>query len=219
MAEMMDLYNEAENSVLGTDRGRRGKCPLVFTRVRSRISSLASRGRFSKPAGRCGRGDVIDPLTVKAACGSEFAVWLGAGADHAVGTVLRRVCGQAARAVRRYRLQSCSARRWTATLPGCRWKNSSARSCMNNVIADDNDQRSSTSRSADRLYGRMGTERQYLDWGFDELNRYVKVNPNSVSWLALDRVQANRICLAGGTTHGREAQRHVFSLGDRQRDG
>lgn len=27
------------------------------------------------------------------------------------------------------------------------------------------------------FYGRMGTERQYLDWGFDELNRYVKVNP------------------------------------------
>ena len=62
---------------------------------------------------------------------------------------------------------------------------------MNNVVADDNDQRSSTMTDllAD-FYTRMGQERQYLDWGFDELNRYVKVNPKHYVVLVLDRVQA-----------------------------
>ena len=46
MAEMMDLYNEAENSVLGTlIADAEVNASLVFTRE--------SLGRFSRPAGRC----------------------------------------------------------------------------------------------------------------------------------------------------------------------
>lgn len=54
MAEMMDLYNEAENSVLGTlIADAEVNASLVFTRVRPRISSPESLGRFSRLVGRC----------------------------------------------------------------------------------------------------------------------------------------------------------------------
>ena len=143
MAEMMDLYNEAENSVLGTlIADAEVNASLVFTRVRPEdFVTGISRQIFETCRAMYGRGDVIDPLTVKAACGSEFATWLK---ELEQITPSARYCG----------------------------------AYMNNVVADDNDQRSSTMTDLlTDFYGRMGTERQYLDWGFDELNRYVKVNP------------------------------------------
>lgn len=78
MAEMMDLYNEAENSVLGTlIADAEVNASLVFTRVRPEdFVTGISRQIFETCRAMYGRGDVIDPLTVKAACGSEFATWL-----------------------------------------------------------------------------------------------------------------------------------------------
>ena len=78
MAEMMDLYNEAENSVLGTlIADAEVNASLGFTRVRPEdFVTGISRTIFETCRAMYGRGDVIDPLTVKAACGPEFATWL-----------------------------------------------------------------------------------------------------------------------------------------------
>ena len=68
MAEMMDLYNEAENSVLGTlIADAEVNASLVFTRVRPEdFVTGISRQIFETCRAMYGRGDVIDPLTVKA---------------------------------------------------------------------------------------------------------------------------------------------------------
>ena len=131
MAEMMDLYNEAENSVLGTlIADAEVNASLVFTRVRPEdFVTGISRQIFETCRAMYGRGDVIDPLTVKAACGSEFATWLK---ELEQITPSARYCGAYVDKLLELSAgigcKSCSARRWTATLPGCRWKNSSARS-------------------------------------------------------------------------------------------
>ena len=127
-----------------------------------------------------GRGDVIDPLTVKAACGSEFATWLK---ELEQITPSARYCGayvdKLLELSRRYRLQKLFREALDGNFAGMPMEELIGKiECMNNVVADDNDQRSSTMTDLlTDFYGRMGTERQYLDWGFDELNRYVKVNP------------------------------------------
>lgn len=55
MAEMMDLYNEAENSVLGTliADARSKRLAGVHTGAARGFRHRASRGRFLRPAGRC----------------------------------------------------------------------------------------------------------------------------------------------------------------------
>lgn len=127
-----------------------------------------------------GRGDVIDPLTVKAACGSEFATWLK---ELEQITPSARYCGayvdKLLELSRRYRLQKLFREALDGNFAGLPMEELIGKiECMNSVVADDNDQRSSTMTDLlTDFYGRMGTERQYLDWGFDELNRYVKVNP------------------------------------------
>ena len=195
MAEMMDLYNEAENSVLGTlIADAEVNASLVFTRVRPEdFVTGISRQIFETCRAMYGRGDVIDPLTVKAACGSEFATWLK---ELEQITPSARYCGayvdKLLELSRRYRLQKLFREALDGNFAGLPMEELIGKiECMNNVVADDNDQRSSTMTDLlTDFYGRMGTERQYLDWGFDELNRYVKVNPRTMSWLALDRVQA-----------------------------
>ena len=182
MAEMMDLYNEAENSVLGTlIADAEVNASLVFTRVRPEdFVTGISRQIFETCRAMYGRGDVIDPLTVKAACGSEFATWLK---ELEQITPSARYCGayvdKLLELSRRYRLQKLFREALDGNFAGLPMEELIGKiECMNNVVADDNDQRSSTMTDLlTDFYGRMGTERQYLDWGFDELNRYVKVNP------------------------------------------
>ena len=182
MAEMMDLYNEAENSVLGTlIADAEVNASLVFTRVRPEdFVTGISRQIFETCRAMYGRGDVIDPLTVKAACGSEFATWLK---ELEQITPSARYCGayvdKLLELSRRYRLQKLFREALDGNFAGMPMEELIGKiECMNNVVADDNDQRSSTMTDLlTDFYGRMGTERQYLDWGFDELNRYVKVNP------------------------------------------
>lgn len=182
MAEMMDLYNEAENSVLGTlIADAEVNASLVFTRVRPEdFVTGISRQIFETCRAMYGRGDVIDPLTVKAAGGSEFATWLK---ELEQITPSARYCGayvdKLLELSRRYRLQKLFREALDGNFAGLPMEELIGKiECMNNVVADDNDQRSSTMTDLlTDFYGRMGTERQYLDWGFDELNRYVKVNP------------------------------------------
>ena len=179
---MMDLYNEAENSVLGTlIADAEVNASLVFTRVRPEdFVTGISRQIFETCRAMYGRGDVIDPLTVKAACGPEFATWLK---ELEQITPSARYCGayvdKLLELSRRYRLQKLFREALDGNFAGLPMEELIGKiECMNNVVADDNDQRSSTMTDLlTDFYGRMGTERQYLDWGFDELNRYVKVNP------------------------------------------
>lgn len=182
MAEMMDLYNEAENSVLGTlIADAEVNASLVFTRVRPEdFVTGISRQIFETCQAMYSRGDVIDPLTVKAACGPEFTVWLK---ELDQITPSARYCGayvdKLLELSRRYRLQRLFREALDSNFAGLPMEELIGKiECMNSVVADDNDQRSSTMTDLlTDFYCRMGTERQYLDWGFDELNRYVKVNP------------------------------------------
>ena len=172
----------SENSVLGTlIADAEVNASLVFTRVRPEdFVTGISRQIFETCRAMYGRGDVIDPLTVKAACGSEFATWLK---ELEQITPSARYCGayvdKLLELSRRYRLQKLFREALDGNFAGLPMEELIGKiECMNNVVADDNDQRSSTMTDLlTDFYGRMGTERQYLDWGFDELNRYVKVNP------------------------------------------
>lgn len=182
MAEMMDLYNEAENSVLGTlIADAEVNASLVFTRVRPEdFVTGISRQIFETCQAMYSRGDVIDPLTVKAACGPEFTVWLK---ELDQITPSARYCGayvdKLLELSRRYRLQRLFREALDGNFAGLPMEELIGKiECMNSVVADDSDRHSSTMTDLlTDFYCRMGTERQYLDWGFDELNRYVKVNP------------------------------------------
>lgn len=182
MAEMMDLYNEAENCVLGTlIADAEINAPLVFTRVKPEdFVTGISRQIFETCRAMYGRGDVIDPLTVKAACGAEFAEWLKELQQIAPSS---RYCGAYVDKLlefsRRYRLQKLFREAMDSNLSGQPMEDLIGKiECMTGVVADNSDQRGSTMTDllAD-FYTRMGQERQYLDWGFDELNKFVKVNP------------------------------------------
>lgn len=182
MAEMMDLYNEAENSVLGTlIADAEVNASLVFARVRPEdFVTGISRQIFETCQAMYSRGDVIDPLTVKTACGPEFTVWLK---ELDQITPSARYCGayvdKLLELSRRYRLQRLFREALDGNFAGLPMEELIGKiECMNSVVADDNDRHSSTMTDLlTDFYCRMGTERQYLDWGFDELNRYVKVNP------------------------------------------
>ena len=182
MADMMDLYHEAEDSVLSTlIADAEVNAPLVFARVKSEdFVTGISRQIFETCRKMYSNGDVIDPLTVRTACGAEFMTWLkeleqitpsACYCDTYVDKLLEMS--------RRYRLQKLLHEALDVNFAGLPMEELIGKiEGMNSVVADDNDQRSSTMTDLlTDFYGRMGTERQYLDWGFDELNRYVKVNP------------------------------------------
>lgn len=160
MAEMMDLYNEAENSVLGTlIADAEVNASLVFTRVRPEdFVTGISRQIFETCRAMYGRGDVIDPLTVKAACGSEFATWLK---ELEQITPSARYCGayvdKLLELSRRYRLQKLFREALDGNFAGLPMEELIGKiECMNNVVADDNDQRSSTMTDLlTDFYGRM----------------------------------------------------------------
>ena len=124
------------------------------------------------------QGDAIDPLTVKAACGTEYMDWLR---ELELITPSSRYCtayvDKLLELSKRYRLQKLFREALDQNLAGMPMEELIGKvECMNEVLAADNDRRSRTIK--DLVFGffsRVGQKRTYLDWGFDELNRYVKV--------------------------------------------
>ena len=163
MAEMMDLYNEAENCVLGTlIADAEINAPLVFTRVKpADFVTGISRQIFETCRAMYGRGDVIDPLTVKAACGAEFAEWLKELQQIAPSS---RYCGAYVDKLlefsRRYRLQKLFREAMDSNLSGQPMEDLIGKiECMTGVVADNSDQRGSTmtcSRIFTPAWGRSG---------------------------------------------------------------
>ena len=111
MAEMMELYQEAENSVLGVLIAEADvNAAEIFARVKPEdFVTGISRSIFETCRAMYSRGDVIDPLTVKAACGAEYMDWI-----RELDKITPRPAATGCK--------SCSARRWIKTLPGCRWR-------------------------------------------------------------------------------------------------
>ena len=182
MADMMDLYHEAEDSVLGTlIADAEVNAPLVFARVRpDDFVTGISREIFEACRKMYTNGDVIDPLTVRAACGAEFAAWLK---ELEQITPTARYCeayvDNLLEMSKRYRLQKLLREALDVNFAGLPLEELIGKiEGMNSVVAASNDRRSYTMTDLQvDFHGHMGIKRQYIDWGFDELNRFIKVNP------------------------------------------
>lgn len=180
MAEMMELYQEAENSVLGVLIAEADvNAAEIFARVKPEdFVTGISRSIFETCRAMYSRGDVIDPLTVKAACGTEYMDWIreldkitpsSRYCTAYVDKLLELAC--------RYRLQKLFREAMDQNLAGLPMEELIAKvECMNEVLARDGGEKSRSIR--DLVLGffeHVGIKRTYLDWGFDELNRYIKV--------------------------------------------
>ena len=180
MAEMMELYQQAENSVLGVLIAEAEvNAAEVFSRVKPEdFVTGISRSIFETCREMYRQGDAIDPLTVKAACGTEYMAWLK---ELEQITPSSRYCtayvDKLLELSKRYRLQKLFREALDQNLAGVPMEELIGKvECMNEVLAADNDRRSRTMK--DLIFGffsRVGQKRTFLDWGFDELNRYVKV--------------------------------------------
>lgn len=180
MAEMMELYQQAENSVLGVLIAEAEvNAAEVFSRVKPEdFVTGISRSIFETCREMYRQGDAIDPLTVKAACGTEYMDWIR---ELEQITPSSRYCSayvdKLLELSKRYRLQKLFREALDQNLAGVPMEDLIGKvECMNEVLAADNDRRSRTMK--DLVFGffsRVGQKRTFLDWGFDELNRYVKV--------------------------------------------
>lgn len=180
MAEMMELYQQAENSVLGVLIAEAEvNAAEVFSRVKPEdFVTGISRSIFETCREMYRQGDAIDPLTVKAACGTEYMAWIK---ELEQITPSSRYCSayvdKLLELSKRYRLQKLFREALDQNLAGVPMEELIGKvECMNEVLAADNDRRSRTMK--DLVFGffsRVGQKRTFLDWGFDELNRYVKV--------------------------------------------
>lgn len=182
MAEMMEIYQETENNVLAALIVESEiLAHEVFSRVKpDDFVTGISRTIFETCRDMYSRGDVIDPLTVKAACDGEYSTWIDEYKDivpaphHCSAYV-----DQLIELSKRYRLQQLFREALSVSEYGLPMEELIGKvECMNAVLASDADQRSLGIRDMlVRFYGRMGQKRTFIDWGFDELNRYVKINP------------------------------------------
>lgn len=180
MAEMMELYQQAENSVLGVLIAEAEvNAAEVFSRVKPEdFVTGISRSIFETCREMYRQGDAIDALTVKAACGTEYMAWIK---ELELITPSSRYCSayvdKLLELSKRYRLQKLFREALDQNLAGVPMEELIGKvECMNEVLAADNDRRSRTMK--DLVFGffsRVGKKRTFLDWGFDELNRYVKV--------------------------------------------
>ena len=180
MAEMMDLYQQAENSVLGVLIAEAEvNAAEVFSRVKPEdFVTGISRSIFETCRDMYNRGDAIDPLTVQAACGTEYMNWLK---ELQQITPSSRYCAayvdKLLELSKRYRLQKLFREAMDQNMAGVPMEELIGKiECMNEILAADSDNRSRTMLDLMvDFFGRVGSKRTYIDWGFDELNRYVKV--------------------------------------------
>ncbi|RHT27811.1 hypothetical protein DW806_06760 [Butyricicoccus sp. AM32-19] len=181
MADMMDLYHEAEDSVLGTLIADGAvNAPLVFARVKSEdFVTGISRQIFETCRKMYSNGDVIDPLTVRAACGAEFMSWLK---ELEQITPSARYCDtyvdKLLEMSKRYRLQKLLREALDVNFAGLPIEELIGKiEGINSVISAGNDKRNYTMTDLQvDFQEHQGVKRQYLDFGFDELNRFVKAN-------------------------------------------
>ena len=182
MAEMMDLYRQAEDSVLGVlIADAEVNAAEVFSRVKPEdFVTGVSRSIFETCRDMYNRGDAIDPLTVQAACGAEFMGWIE---ELNKITPSSRYCAayvdKLLELSKRYRLQKLFRESMDQNMAGVPMEELIGKiECMNEILAADSDRRSFSMLDLGvDFFGRAGVKRTYIDWGFDELNRYIKVKP------------------------------------------
>lgn len=181
MAEMMELYREAENSVLGI---LIADAPFtaaeVFSRVRPEdFVTGISRHIFQTCQAMYNRGDVIEPLTVKATCGAEFLEWTRELEQIAPSSqYCEAYVDKLLELSQRFRLQKLFRDAMEENGRGLPMEEIIGKiECMNSVLATNADKRNFSMKDMlVRFYSRFGQKRQYIDWGFDEINRFVRVN-------------------------------------------
>ncbi len=182
MAEMMELYRQTEDSVLGVlIADAEVNAAEVFSRVKPEdFVTGISRSIFETCRDMYNRGDVIDPLTVQAACGAEFMGWIDELNKISPSS---RYCSayvdKLLELSKRYRLQKLFREAMDQNMAGMPMEELIGKiECMNEILAADNDRRSFTMLDLGvDFFGHVGVKRTFIDWGFDELNRYIKVKP------------------------------------------
>ena len=148
MAEMMELYQQAENSVLGVLIAEAEvNAAEVFSRVKPEdFVTGISRSIFETCREMYRQGDAIDGMTVKAACGTEYMAWLK---ELEQITPSSRYCSayvdKLLELSKRYRLQKLFREALDQNLAGVPMEELIGKvECMNEVLAADNDRRSRT---------------------------------------------------------------------------